>query len=251
MTKPIELVLSKLEGVRTSGDTGRQWEACCPAHGDTAQSLAVAVTNTGTVLLQCFAGCEFPAIVGAMGLEPQELYVVPEPKDNGITVGRLAWLKRLPANWLTYCRVRPIAGCNEIEIPYLGTDGSELFARKRTGPRGSDTLQPKGVKLVPYGLWRLTEWAEAGERTLILVEGESDCWSLWYHGFPALGIPGAAALAALKIEHVSGYETVIVWAEPGKAGRKFIGCDIRESQIALAKRRLRTITPSLTEVGAA
>ena len=42
-------------------------------------------------------------------------------------------------------------------------------------------------KIVPYGLERLDEARKAGY--LVLVEGESDCWTLWYQGFPALGIP--------------------------------------------------------------
>ena len=32
-------------------------------------------------------------------------------------------------------------------------------------------------------------------------------------------------------------------------GRRFIGCDIRESQVAICKRRLRTITPQLLIAG--
>lgn len=220
--KPIETVLSKLEGVHPIGDTGRQWAACCPAHADTEASLGVAVTGAGAVLLRCYASCEAPAIVEALGLTIRDLFIVPEPADNGITIGRLAHLKRLPANWLIHCKLRPVAGCNEIEIPYLDADSKELFARRRVGPKGKDTLQPNGTPLTaPYGLWKLAAWAEAGERTLLLVEGESDCWSLWLHGFPALGVPGAKALAAIKAEHVSGFETVIVWAEPGKAGEGF------------------------------
>jgi hypothetical protein len=37
-----------------------------------------------------------------------------------------------------------------------------------------------------YGLWRLQQPTE-----VVLVEGESDCHTLWHHGFAALGVPGA------------------------------------------------------------
>ena len=36
--------------------------------------------------------------------------------------------------------------------------------------------------------------AGAGEARLLLVEGESDCHTLWHYGVPALGITGARAI---------------------------------------------------------
>ena len=46
-------ILSRLEGVK--GGNG-QWTACCPNHGDTHQSLSVAVGKDGRVLMKCHAG---------------------------------------------------------------------------------------------------------------------------------------------------------------------------------------------------
>ena len=56
---------------------------------------------------------------------------------------------------------------------------------------------------------------------LILVEGESDCWSLWYHGFPALGIPGSSNVKCLAAEHVLGFDRIVIVSEPDIAGQKF------------------------------
>ncbi|GAH15238.1 unnamed protein product, partial [marine sediment metagenome] len=39
-----------------------------------------------------------------------------------------------------------------------------------------------------YGLDRLESFKKDG--WVLLVEGESDCWTAWYHGIPALGLPG-------------------------------------------------------------
>ena len=50
---PIELVLSKLEGVRT---TTSGWEAKCPAHEDDNPSLDIAEGEDGRALLDCKAG---------------------------------------------------------------------------------------------------------------------------------------------------------------------------------------------------
>jgi DNA primase len=41
-----------------------------------------------------------------------------------------------------------------------------------------------------YGLDRLG--AARSEGFVVLVEGESDCHTLWHHGYPAVGLPGAA-----------------------------------------------------------
>jgi hypothetical protein len=47
---PIDLVLSRLEGVRAT-PAGR--DALCPAHDDHEPSLGIAVGDGGTVLLKC------------------------------------------------------------------------------------------------------------------------------------------------------------------------------------------------------
>ena len=61
-------------------------------------------------------------------------------------------------------------------------------------------LWRKGSKTCLYGLWRLEELhgcavVGGGDTPLapqvVLVEGESDSHTLWHHGIPALGLPGA------------------------------------------------------------
>jgi hypothetical protein len=48
----------------------------------------------------------------------------------------------------------------------------------------------------PYCLWRLAEARKAGY--LIFPEGESDCWTLWFHLFPALGRGRQSLLSAQR-----------------------------------------------------
>jgi len=52
---PLELLLSKLPGVRKSGSG---WSARCPAHDDRHASLSVSSSDDGRVLLHCHAGCD-------------------------------------------------------------------------------------------------------------------------------------------------------------------------------------------------
>jgi hypothetical protein len=63
-----DLVLSKLEGVRRTGDKAM---AFCPAHSDMSQSLSIKRVDEGAsdkLLLHCFAGCGALEILDAIGL---------------------------------------------------------------------------------------------------------------------------------------------------------------------------------------
>jgi hypothetical protein len=66
-----EDVAAMLEA-RRAGE-GR-WSAKCPAHGDKGPSLSIREGDDARVLLHCFAGCSFTAIVQALGVEPRQLF---------------------------------------------------------------------------------------------------------------------------------------------------------------------------------
>lgn len=55
----------------------------------------------------------------------------------------------------------------------------------------------------------------------IIVEGESDCWALWLHSFPAMGVPGATMAHVLAPEHLADVNRVYVHREPDAAGEAF------------------------------
>jgi hypothetical protein len=74
--------------------------------------------------------------------------------------------------------------------------------------------------LSAYGQWRIDNAAKAG--FLLLVEGESDCWALWYHKMPALGIPGANAVKTLAKEYVESVETIYIHRESDQGGTTFV-----------------------------
>ena len=67
---PVGLVLDRLEGVRKSS---AGWIAKCPAHEDRSPSLSVKEGQRG-VMLRCFAGCSFAAIVEALGLKQSDTF---------------------------------------------------------------------------------------------------------------------------------------------------------------------------------
>lgn len=108
-----------------------------------------------------------------------------------------------------------------IEIPYYDEKKQLIRMRIRTALKAKDgTYWAEGDKIMPYGLWRLNDAKQ--DCYLILVEGESDCWTLWKNGFPALGIPGSTMVNVLILEYFLHIDTVYIIQEPDESGKKFI-----------------------------
>ncbi len=63
---PVQLVLSRLEGVKVQSET--QWIARCPCHDDRKPSLSIAIGDKQPVVFKCMAGCENNDILAAMDL---------------------------------------------------------------------------------------------------------------------------------------------------------------------------------------
>ncbi|MCP3994479.1 MAG: hypothetical protein GY722_05355, partial [bacterium] len=138
-----------------------------------------------------------------------------------ITISDLAQDKQIPIEFLRSLGLedRP----DGVLVPYTNADGSRASRnRLRTALRagdGSIWMFGKG-KPVAYGLDRLEAAREAGY--LILVEGESDCWTLWHHGFPAVGIPGAGMTKVIRADNLEAISRILVCQEPGKGGDTFV-----------------------------
>ncbi len=224
---PLEGVLSHLKGVRKSF---HGWSACCPAHSDREPSLSIALGDGGEILLKCFVGCSVERIVEAMGMTLADLFpATPSPpgsqakeaQRHPLSILELARDKGLPWQYLFTLGITEDK--EGLRIPYHLPDGTPA-ARHRirtalVAREGSRWSRGKG-EIVPYGLERL-EAAHKG-RSLILVEGESDCWTLWYHGFPALGLPGADMASKLKVAYLAEIDTLYLVREPDAAGAKLV-----------------------------
>ncbi len=216
-------------------DPGSSANGHCPSHRDDQGSLSVKYDpKSGRVLIHCFAGCDTRDVVRELGFEMSALFPVerrprpakgskrPREKAN-VTVERLAAAKRIPLEFLLKLGLRNVEDDywgRYVRIPYYGPDGQELpVTRRRLGFKGRETNWGKGDKLALYGLQFLGRIRELG--WVVLVEGESDCWTLWYHRFPALGVPGARNLQTLRAEYFEGLRQVYVFREPDKGGAAF------------------------------
>ncbi|MEK7287364.1 MAG: phage/plasmid primase, P4 family, partial [Elusimicrobiota bacterium] len=110
-----------------------------------------------------------------------------------------------------------------VRITYKLPDGS-LAPRQRIRKAlraGDGSSWSKGNgPVVPYGLWKLEEARQA--QYLVLVEGESDAWTLWHHGLPALGIPGANLTKYIEADHLKDLLRIFVVKEPDQGGEAFV-----------------------------
>jgi hypothetical protein len=114
-------------------------------------------------------------------------------------------------------------GAPALRIPYRDRFGAEVAVRIRCRlaaclPGDPRFVWRRGDKPQLYGLERL-----GTPEFVVLVEGESDCHTLWHHGVPALGIPGAGtwneARDAAHLEHVAKIYVVV---EPDRGGEALL-----------------------------
>jgi hypothetical protein len=229
--RPVDLVLDRLEGVKQRGEG---YQARCPAHEDNEPSLSVAEGDDGRALVKCFAGCEVEEIVSALGLEMKDLFERRNGQRGGgsytsqkttstdqpATLENYADYVGLPVPFLKDLGLKEYRHLGEpaVSMPYMDENGEVLLTRSRVSLTGKPKVKTrKGDKLRLYGLWKLEEAHGAGYAWL--VEGESDSQTLWHHGEPAVGIPGANGWKPQWVADLEGIERLyfVVEDEAGEA----------------------------------
>ena len=138
------------------------------------------------------------------------------PSVIGITVAQLAEAKHLPIDFLKALGIGDFkyTGQAAVRIPYYEENGQETIVRFRLALSGDSRFKwRKGDKAnsVPYGVNRMAEIKRAG--WVLIVEGESDCWTAWHYSIPALGAPGKGIFPSSWGEYLKGL-MVYVWQEP-------------------------------------
>jgi hypothetical protein len=134
-------------------------------------------------------------------------------KTWGLTLQELADAKRLPVESIKKWGVANInyKGRTAVYIPYRDLEGKTTDRFRLNLKQEPRLIWRKGAKTLLYGLWRLPEFQQAGE--LLLVEGETDCWTLWEYGIPALGLPGKTNWKSDWAAYLKGLK-VYLWQEP-------------------------------------
>jgi hypothetical protein len=245
----IDEFLSRLDRVKRSGKNS---EARCPAHDDRHASLSIREGDDGRVLLKCHAGCKPEDVVAGIGLGMRDLFpeggggdtypsrTAATVQRSGCTLEEYAEAKRLPVDFLRELGITELSylGAPAVRMPYLDPLGEEACVRFRIALAGDVRVKSKsGSKLCLYGLNRLGRAREAGY--VVLVEGESDSQTLWLHGYPALGLPGANNWNEERdAGHLDGLDAIYVLIEPDQGGQALLD-KMRASSIQSRVRLVR------------
>lgn len=71
MASDIDLLLSKLDGVKSSGHD--KWVALCPAHADKTPSLSIRKLEDSRILINCWSGCGAIDVLESIDMNFQHL----------------------------------------------------------------------------------------------------------------------------------------------------------------------------------
>jgi hypothetical protein len=165
-----------------------------------------------------------------------------QPDHEGLrecTLEAYAEAKGLPVDFLRslgLSNARYADAPAAVRMPYVDADGHEQAVRFRISLDGEDKFRWKQrPKLCLYGLTRLRKARELGY--VVLVEGESCAQTLWYHGIPALGIPGANNWKDDRdAPELQGISTVYVVIEPDKGGQTVLDW-LKSSTLTTGRRK--------------
>jgi hypothetical protein len=223
-----------------------------PSHADKHPSWRL--DENGTVF--CSAGCPrgsrphsiFDAVSFMEGLDFEAAkirvaqiigrhdLIVDPAAAQGVTVEQLAEEKKLAVKSLHKVGMFNLrSGHNhdgrEIGIPYWdigeGPRVKARWLRRRIALTDKDRFRwrkgdvAKHGKAPLYGAWNLV-----GDKPqqMLLVEGETDCVTLWINGFPALGIPGSPGgwNEERHAPMLDGIAQIVVVIEPDGGGAELL-----------------------------
>ena len=136
-------------------------------------------------------------------------------KAEKFTLEYYSELKQLPIDFLRSLQVQNSR--TGIVIPYFDIYGNVLCKRNRYGSRMFSWS--KGSKTNLYGIWKLKDFKQ--NKSLVLVEGESDAQTLWFYNIAALGVPGASTFQANWVEYIKDFN-ILIHKEPDQGGETFL-----------------------------
>lgn len=191
----IEVVLDRIEHVVPQHDGSHMGR--CPAHQDGRPSLHITETNSGAVLLHCFAGCTPAEIMSAIGLTMSDLMPPPPgPLERSAhpvrPMDRASEPMKRPAPW-----ERPV----EKIYNYHNESGAlvhqtvrfadeKAFSQRKPNGSGGWKWSLGGIEPVLYRLPELL--ASDPASWVFLCEGEKDADNLAAHGLTATTNPMGA-----------------------------------------------------------
>jgi len=190
-------VLSKLKGLKKAGPDG--WKALCPAHEDTNSSLSIKVADD-KLLINCHAGCDWKAVITALGVETGDLFAEP------LTSTALASPSKKKWEFVESYDYEDKHGVKLFEVVRFNP---KTFRPRRKGPDGKSLWNIDGCDRPLYRLHLLV--STPPDRHVWVVEGEKDVDRLVMAGLIATtNVGGAGKWLPEYNQHFKGRPVLIV-----------------------------------------
>lgn len=196
--------------------------APCPAHNDNGPSLHLTKKAHGDVVVHCFAGCTYEAILEAVdsGVRVKARVVASKGETKPATdLPALVW-------WARYTNVPEEVwtqlGVAEADDYLAFTFQDSPYVKGRL--KGTKTFKwtPAGGK--PPPLWPIPRKELLDAETVWFTEGESDCGVLRYLGYAAFALAKGADTKIprgyVKGFHAFGVKRIICTFDADEAGDK-------------------------------
>jgi hypothetical protein len=238
---------------RDGRSEGRETRFRCPAHDDHTPSARWNAEKEAWYCDSCGAGGGWRDLARRLGIIPdggknEGAADGTSPRQpgarlhaSGCTLKDYAAAKQLPEEFLRSIGVAETKFGDRaaLRIAYTDEAGIERAVRYRLAleksPDGDGRFRwNKGSRLIPYGLPQLAEARRRG--FVVITEGESDAQTLWFHGVPALGLPGASTWKDAWASYLDGIDDIFVVIEPDAGGaelRKLIGTSPIRNRVKL------------------
>lgn len=155
--------------------TKNGYEAKCPAHDDKRESLSIGLSENEKILLKCQAGCDYKAVLEAIGEKESILFPMDEKqkKSFGNIVAEYSYFDEFGKLLYQCVRFKP-----------------KDFRQRQPNGNGGWSWNLKGVRLVPYRLPELLSTNK--DIPVLIVEGEKDVDNLLKIGLTATCNPMGA-----------------------------------------------------------
>jgi len=214
-TYPLDWWLERLEGVRPVGDG---YTALCPAHDDHKNSLSLRELPDGSVVLNCFAGCNYVDILEQLEGTGPRIHINNVPEKVTTQSPREWWEQytQIPSHFWETLGVKYDLGSvvftwREVDSKKKRRSGTKEFSWESSGST-TPPFWPSMPETLPERIW--------------ISEGESDCGILRYLGLEAYALTKGAQSApeiltrSASYLHHLGVKEIVYVPDIDEAGQK-------------------------------
>ncbi len=208
---------------------GDELTCCCPFHEEEHPSFSINLEKGTYFCHACEEKGSITDFVSKMkNIDTKEAYAllvqegyIDSSESISYTLEDYAKEKHLDINILKRYNLYTNENNTSIAIPYYDENSKLVRTRYRNSPNYNPRFYwgNDGTTTTLYGLWCINKW---NSNYIVLVEGESDCHTLWQYGIPCIGVPGAKNFKNEYAQYFDRFEIIYIHSEEDEGSKQFI-----------------------------